>query len=128
MKHINKYCALKRKRRHVCVSYFKRCLKSCFPKTRRSSQRVLTFQENSTQVVRTSTEGQHKLHHWQDKKITSSVVKAWSFIGREAGSSKLIEVTEPRISRGVSDQIKFVAEETFLKVVSPSSYLQQECN
>jgi hypothetical protein len=44
-------------------------------------------------------------------------------IGKSAGSVKLMEVTEPRISRGASDQIKFAAEETFLKVVFPSSYL-----
>ena len=44
-------------------------------------------------------------------------------MGKEVGSSKLMEVTEPRISRGLSDQIKSAAVDTFLKVVSPSSYL-----
>lgn len=57
---------------------------------------------------------------------TSSVVKAWSFIGKQEGSSKLIDVTEPRRSRGASDQTKSAAEQIFLRIVSPSSYLKGE--
>ena len=55
--------------------------------------------------------------------VTSSVVKSWSFMGKEAWSSKVMEVTEPRTSSGVSVEIKSAAVDTFLKVVSPSSYL-----
>lgn len=49
-------------------------------------------------------------------------------MGKDVTSSNDIEVTEPRISRGASDQMKSAAEETFLKVVSPSSYLYIEPN
>jgi hypothetical protein len=49
-------------------------------------------------------------------------------MGKDVTSSNAIEVTEPRISRGASDQMKSAAEETFLKVVSPSSYLYIEPN
>ena len=49
-------------------------------------------------------------------------------MGKDVTSSNVIEVTEPRISRGASDQMKSAAEETFLKVVSPSSYLYIEPN
>jgi len=49
------------------------------------------------------------------------VVRSWSLIGKSSASVKDIEVTEPRISRGESDQMKFEAEDIFLKVVFPSS-------
>lgn len=63
-----------------------------------------------------------------NKKITSSVVNVCSLIIKLGGSSKVIDVTKPRTSRGVSDQMKSAAEDTFLKVVSPSSYLYLEPN
>lgn len=54
---------------------------------------------------------------------TSSVVNSWSLIAKQDGSSKDMEVTEPRISRGLLDQMKSAADETFLTIDSPSSYL-----
>ena len=41
-------------------------------------------------------------------------------MGKDVRSSKDIEVIEPRISKGVSDT---ASVDTFLKVMSPSSYL-----
>lgn len=49
-------------------------------------------------------------------------------MGKDASPSKFMEVTEPRISRGASDQIKSAAEDAFLKIVSPSSYLYIQPN
>ena len=42
-------------------------------------------------------------------------------MGNEAGSSKVMEVTEPKVSRGASDQRKSAAVDTFFEIVSPSS-------
>lgn len=54
---------------------------------------------------------------------TSSVVKSFSLMGKEAGSSKLMEVTVPRISRGTTDQIYSAAVDTLRRIETPSSYL-----
>lgn len=110
------------------VPYFRRYLKSCFPKTRKSSHKDLTCQRF---IGTSSLVGQEKVLFSTNKKKelkkwdTSSVVKACSFIGEHSDPSKLMDVTEPSISRGASDQTKSEAEQTFLRIVAPSSYLQQ---
>lgn len=58
------------------------------------------------------------------QKPTSSAVKASSSIATQDEPSNDMAVIVPSISSGVSEHIKSAAEDTFLKVGSPSSYLE----